>query len=173
LDVELPNFKLDDFEFNPKNILNEDVFLFFEKYEFNSLIWNEWIAKLQTWKDLWLKVHIIDNDENLKKLKETCVKEKKFVLDTETTSLNIMVAELVWISIYIDDEKIYYINRLHSWNKVSDWALQEFVKSILSSDSLIIWHNLKYDLEILDLFLKNLPKQQKQDEFLRQISFNF
>jgi 5'-3' exonuclease len=38
LDVELPNFNLDDFEFNPKNILNKDVFSFFEKYEFNSLI---------------------------------------------------------------------------------------------------------------------------------------
>jgi 5'-3' exonuclease len=38
LDIELPNFNLDDFEFNPKNILNESVFSFFEKYEFNSLI---------------------------------------------------------------------------------------------------------------------------------------
>jgi DNA polymerase I-like protein with 3'-5' exonuclease and polymerase domains len=124
---------------------------------------------------LWLKVHIIDNDENLTKLQETCIKEKKFVLDTETTSLNIMEAELVWISVYIDDERIYYINRLHSWNRISDWVLQKFVKSILSSDSLIIWHNLKYDLEILDLFLKNSIKRQnqKQDEFLGQTSFNF
>ncbi|NCO31449.1 hypothetical protein GW891_01120 [bacterium] len=33
--------------------------------------------------------------------------------DTETTSLDIMKAELVGISIYIDDKRIYYINRMH------------------------------------------------------------
>ncbi|MDR1944540.1 MAG: hypothetical protein LBQ59_00130 [Candidatus Peribacteria bacterium] len=55
----------------------------------------------------------MDNDENLKKLEETCLREKKFVLDTETTGLNIMVASLVCISFYIDNERIYYINRLH------------------------------------------------------------
>jgi 5'-3' exonuclease len=38
LDVELLDFNLNDFGFNPKNILNENVFSFFEKYEFNSLI---------------------------------------------------------------------------------------------------------------------------------------
>jgi hypothetical protein len=34
---------------------------------------------------------------------------------------------------------------------------------------------LKYDLEILDLFLKNSPREQKQEqgEFLGQTSFSF
>jgi hypothetical protein len=50
--------------------------------------------KLQNWNDLDLKVHIIDNDENLLKLKESCLNEKELVLDTETTSLDIMDAEL-------------------------------------------------------------------------------
>jgi hypothetical protein len=36
--VEFSDFNLDDFEFDPKNVLNKDVFSFFEKYEFNSLI---------------------------------------------------------------------------------------------------------------------------------------
>jgi DNA polymerase I-like protein with 3'-5' exonuclease and polymerase domains len=102
-----------------------------------------------------------------------CVKEKQIVLDTETTSLDIMEAELVWVSIYIDDERIYYINRLHQGDKVSDTALQEFVKNLLDSNVLIIWHNLKYDLEILDMFLKGYWNEQKQGEFLWQTSFNF
>ncbi|MDR3150148.1 MAG: hypothetical protein LBU14_00465 [Candidatus Peribacteria bacterium] len=38
---------------------------------------------------------MIDNNEDLEKLKETCLNEKEIVLDTETTSLNIMKTELV------------------------------------------------------------------------------
>jgi hypothetical protein len=40
-------------------------------------------------------VHIIDSKEKLKKLQEICLKEKQIVLDTETTSLDIMTAKLV------------------------------------------------------------------------------
>jgi DNA polymerase I-like protein with 3'-5' exonuclease and polymerase domains len=88
-------------------------------------------------------------------LKESCLNEKELVLDTETTSLDIMDAELTWISIYLDDERIYYINRLHYWNKVSDEVLKDFLNEILASSLLIVWHNLKYDLEVLEIFLKN------------------
>ncbi|MDR2639886.1 MAG: hypothetical protein LBC61_00680 [Candidatus Peribacteria bacterium] len=73
-------------------------------------------------------MQIIDNKDKLRKLLEECLKtstltpllsgegerEKCIVLDTETTSLDIISAELVGISIYLDDERIYYINRLHS-----------------------------------------------------------
>jgi 5'-3' exonuclease len=38
LDIDFPDFDLEDFKFNPKEILNENVIAFFEKYEFNSLI---------------------------------------------------------------------------------------------------------------------------------------
>lgn len=34
----------------------------------------------------------------------------EIVFDTETTSLNTLVAEIVWVSIYLDDENIFYIN---------------------------------------------------------------
>jgi DNA polymerase-1 len=156
LDVPLENFDIEDFKFEKKKLVNENVIEFFEKYEFNSLVWEEKVVmKLQNWNDLDLKVHIIDNDENLAKLKESCLKEKELVLDTETTSLDIMDAELTWISIYLDDERIYYINRLHYWDRVSDEALKEFLSEILSSSLLIVWHNLKYDLEVLEMFLKN------------------
>jgi DNA polymerase I-like protein with 3'-5' exonuclease and polymerase domains len=89
-------------------------------------------------------------------------------LDTETTSLDIMTAKLVWISIYLDDERIYYINRLHNWNKVSFEDLQVFVKQILNSNLLIIWHNLKYDLEILERF-KNSTNQNYSNQSKKEI----
>ena len=155
LDVPLEDFDIEDFKFEKNNLVNENVIEFFEKYEFNSLVWEEKVVmKLQNWNDLGLKVHIIDNDENLFKLKEACLNEKELVLDTETTSLDIMSAELTWISIYLDDERIYYINRLHYWNRVSDEALKSFLTDILASPLLIVWHNLKYDLEVLKMFLK-------------------
>jgi DNA polymerase I-like protein with 3'-5' exonuclease and polymerase domains len=77
------------------------------------------------------------------------------VLDTETTALSIIDAQLVWISIYIDDKNTYYINRKHRWPAVSDKTLHNFIDFLLSSDILIIGHNIKYDLQILELFMKH------------------
>jgi len=78
---------------------------------------------------------------------------KNITLDTETTSLKVMEAELVWISIYLDDENIFYINRLHDWPQVWDSELKDFINKIFKLDITIIGHNLKYDLEIIELFL--------------------
>ena len=169
LDVKLDNFDIERFVFKPETFLNEDILSFFEKYEFNSLVWDSGVNKLQTWKDLNLKVHIIDNDENLNKLFEAIKKENKIVLDTETTWLDIMKAELVWISIYLDDNRIYYINRLHSWNHVTDLSLKWFLNSIFAMDVLIVWHNLKYDLQIIDMFLSREFDENTQ-KFSWQIS---
>lgn len=148
-------FVLDDFKFNPAEILNEEVVDFFKKYEFKSLIWDIEEEKPQTWQDLDLKVQIVDTKEKLDKLFELVKNKKEIVLDTETTSLDIIEAELVWVSIYIDNENIYYINRLHDWEEVSDDDLKKFLDDVFSLDILIIWHNIKYDLEILDLFRHN------------------
>lgn len=165
LDVKLEDFSLDNYLFKPEIFLNEDILSFFDKYEFNSLIWENWINKLQTWKDLWLNVYIIDNDENLDKLYSTISWVEKISFDTETTSLDIMKAELVGISIYIDDKRIYYINRMHYWKKVSDQKLKQFLNDIFALDILIIGHNLKYDLEIIDMFLKSKNQVRIENNF--------
>lgn len=169
LNVELENFSLDNYLFKPETFLNEEIISFFDKYEFNSLIWENWVNKLQTWKDLWLNVYIIDNDENLDKLYSTISWVEKISFDTETTSLDIMKAELVGISIYIDDKRIYYINRMHDWKKVSDEKLKKFIGDIFALDLLIIGHNLKYDLEIIDLYLSR-EYEENIEKFNWQIS---
>jgi 5'-3' exonuclease len=38
LDVPLENFDIEDFKFEKKKLVNENVIEFFEKYEFNSLV---------------------------------------------------------------------------------------------------------------------------------------
>jgi len=153
LNVDLPNFNLEDYKFTPENYLTPEIKTLFRELEFNSLLWEE-KPKLKKWDDLKLNVKIIDNDEKLEKVFKNIKNFPQVTFDTETTSLDIMKAELVWVSIYLNDDNIFYINRLHSWEKVSDSKLKEFLKNLFELDILIIGHNIKYDLEIIDLFLK-------------------
>jgi DNA polymerase I-like protein with 3'-5' exonuclease and polymerase domains len=68
---------------------------------------------LTKWENLNLNVNIISNNKNLEDLKNKIKNYKKVFFDTETTSLNIYDANLVGISIFLDDENIFYINYLH------------------------------------------------------------
>ena len=174
LGVSLDSFNLENYKFFSENILNDNVIGLFEKLEFNSLLWEQ-KKGLKNWDLLWLKTKIIWSDKLLENLSGNISNYKNIVLDTETTSLNILEAKLVWVSIYLDDNNIYYINVLHKWSSVSDFALKVFFKKLLSSDKTIIWHNLKYDLEIINVFLSGInPKKQKEEEKnLWQTSFNF
>ncbi len=159
-DIDLWNFYLEDYKFHKDNILNDSVKELFKRYEFNSLHHEE--KNLKTWKDLWLKVQILGDDEKLENLKNIISKYKKVFFDTETTWLDVMQADLVWVSIYLDDNNIFYINYAHEWEKVSKEKLAEFIKYLFSLDIEIIWHNIKYDLEIIENFLnsKNWVKSQ-------------
>ena len=148
-------FNLEDFKFKPENYLNDDVKEYFKSLEFFSLIWEQEDIKVKTWWDLWLKVKTIQNKNKLDDLFTKIKSFDKMSLDTETTSLNIIDAELVWVSIYLDDNNIFYINRWHNWDSISDKDLKDFLSKLLELDILIIWHNLKYDLEIIELFLEN------------------
>jgi hypothetical protein len=80
-----------------------------------------------------------------------------------------MKAKLVWISIYLDDKNIFYINRLHKWESVDDKNLKNFLNEIFELDILIIGHNIKYDLEIIELFLSG-NNNKEVEENLWQIS---
>ncbi|MDD5770608.1 MAG: 5'-3' exonuclease H3TH domain-containing protein [Candidatus Gracilibacteria bacterium] len=173
--VELNNFYLENFKFNKENILNEDVKELFKKYEFNSLYSEK--KNLQTWNDLNLKVQIIKNNDYLEKLKEILKNYKKIFFDTETTSLNIIEAELVGISIYLDDENIFYINHMHNGEKVKTEDLKNFINYLFSLDIEIIGHNLKYDLEIIENFLSgnysteaSKNSQDKKEDFHGQMT---
>jgi DNA polymerase-1 len=159
-------FNLEDFNFRPDNFLNEEVKDFFKSLEFFSLIWESEDIKVKTWYDLWLKVQTITNKSDLDNLLKKIKTFDKISLDTETTSLNIIEADLVWVSIYLDDNNIYYINRLHEWDSISDINLKDFLKYLLELDILIIWHNLKYDLEIIELFLLNEIEKNKWNNII-------
>lgn len=168
--VELKDFSLDDYLFDTDNLLNDNSKEFFKELEFFSLVWED-EKTLKIWKDLWLKVKVIWDKQGLDELEKSISKYDKIILDTETTSLDVYKAELVWVSIYLDDKNIFYINVEHIWSKVDKKYFKYFLSVLLKNDDLtIVWHNLKYDLEILELFLNRKDDNLLDGEHYSQIS---
>lgn len=158
-DVDMGNFDIWDFRFDRDKLYNPQIEKLFEKYEFNSLVRKEIV--LQRWDDLWLEIETITKDRDFGKLKRDISRYDEIVIDTETTSLDTMEADIVGISIYLDDEHIYYINYGHKWDKVSYEYLEDFINWLFKQDKTIIWHNLKYDLKVIDRFLENHIEKTK------------
>jgi len=151
-DMELKWFDLENHEFIPKNIFTPELIEFFKQLEFFSLIKGEEIEK-ENWESLWKHVQIIGDFEWLSDLEKKIYSKPEIVIDTETTSLNVREAKLVGISILLDENNIFYINFLHRGPKISRSEWKKFVKKLLDSQIMIIAHNFKYDLQILENYL--------------------
>lgn len=89
---------------------------------------------------------------SIEELEETLAKNPNsfLALDTETTSLDTQEAELVGISFCYDKDFAYYVplNHFASDNLPQADVLETLTKHL--KDKLIIGHNLKYDLKVLD-----------------------
>ncbi len=117
-------FEDDKAQVNKASSLNQDKELEFEAIQIKSL------DHLQTVLDA--------NDSQI------------IALDTETTSLDTQTADLVGISFAYSEHTAYYIPLNHF---ASDNLAQKDILSILNKylqDKVIIGHNLKYDLEVLE-----------------------
>lgn len=158
-DVNLENFALEDYSFDGISFLTPQLEDFFTELEFFSLVKQKEEEK-QKWKDTGKKVQIIWDSQGLEELSQKIEKSKKIVLDTETSSLNPREAELIWVSLLLSEDEIFYINHLHSWPQITSEELQSFLKTILKSDILIIGHNIKYDLQVIESFLSSPIKQK-------------
>lgn len=156
LDMDsIQDISLEDHKFEADKLFNSDVIEMFQNFEFESLIPEDAKKAPDTWKDLSISPKIIWDSETLFELDSLIDTYSEVIFDTETTSLNIMEAELVWVSIYLDDAHVYYINRLHRGPQVSDNDLHQFLTKLLQKDVTIVGHNIKYDLQILEQYLKN------------------
>ncbi len=76
----------------------------------------------------------------------------RFAIDTETTSLDTMRADLVGISLAIEAGRACYIPLNHIWPGQADAALVlDALRPLLADPSVLkIFHNAKYDIEILN-----------------------
>lgn len=163
-DMELPWFDIEDYVFSSERIQTPEVFSFFQELEFFSLLKNTPSTR-KKWTDLWKKIQIIWDEQGLHDLKKKILWCTRIVLDTETTSLDVREAELVGVSILLWEDDIFYINLLHTWPQVSPTQVQDFLKQLLQSELEIIGHNLKYDLQIIQIFLeKDFSQNQAKND---------
>ena len=128
---------------------------FFEKHGFKNLIsrftrkkndsTNQSLKKKQ-------KYFVIQSLKDLINLEKKIQKNKLVSIDTETSSLNANLAELVGISLSVNEKEAFYLPLKHSLdtnNNFKNLDLQKvfpILKKILEDDSIIkVGHNIKYD----------------------------
>ncbi len=98
--------------------------------------------------------HIVDNPSALEELLNRLSETKSFAFDTETTSLNSMLAQLVGISLSPAPGEAYYIPVGHvGWGQVEQLPLEQVIdrlKPPLEDATLAKFaHNGKYDMTVL------------------------
>lgn len=169
IDIEIENFDLKNYKFNKEKILNNEIIEFFKKYEFFSLLWESEQKELKTFESLNITPILIKSDIDLEKLSLKINDYEEIFLDTETTWLDIINDKIVWVSLWLWSE-FYYINHLHNDEQVSKNALIIFFNNLLNSEKTIIWHNLKYDLEMIYSFCENKNTNNETLEKIKQIT---
>ena len=128
---------------------------FFEKHGFKNLIsrftrkkndsTNQSLKKKQ-------KYFVIQSLKDLINLEKKIQKNKLVSIDTETSSLNANFADLVGISLSVNEKEAFYLPLKHSLdtnNNFKNLDLEKVfptLKKILEDDSIIkVGHNIKYD----------------------------
>ncbi|MCL4387256.1 MAG: DNA polymerase I [Patescibacteria group bacterium] len=160
-DFDLEKVKLKGFD-------RQKIFETFRKFEFKSLLnkvpqaKGERISEEKVSKNKAVNgnYYIVDDLNKLKKLKEEIRKVKILSVDTETTSLDEMEAELVGLCFSIKEKEGYYIPIDHKEDKSCQIDLKEAIselKPTLEDNSIQkVGHNLKYDYKILKKYGVNL-----------------
>lgn len=93
-----------------------------------------------------VKYTLVSTEAQLAKLLSILKKAKLFCVDTETTSLNIVEAELLGIALAIKPKRAWYID----WRALHDKIFTKKLITILEDPKVKkVGHNIKYDLEIL------------------------
>lgn len=91
---------------------------------------------------------LVNDQKEFEHLVETLKKQKAFCFDTETTSLEVMDAELVGIAFSWEPHKAFYVNFGKNPRERSQWL--DALKALFSlADKQIAGQNLKYDLHVL------------------------
>jgi len=155
IDTNVP-FELDLQKLKRENFNLPKLKELFKELEFTKLL--QEISSLETKEKLDYK--IIESEKELEELIADLEKVGEFALDTETTGLNPIDAELVGISISHKEKEAFYIpvghsvhrplSADHGENNLDLSSVIENFKRILENEKIRkIGHNLKFDLEIL------------------------
>ncbi|WP_151802101.1 DNA polymerase I [Acinetobacter guillouiae] len=99
--------------------------------------------------------HTVLSQDEWDKLFQRLSTEKRFAIDTETTSLDYRIAEMVGFSVAFDANDAYYIPLAHDYEGAPEQlnrdAIIQQIKPILEDPSVEkIGHHLKYDAHIFE-----------------------
>lgn len=165
-------------EFERRNIDDEKIELLFEELEFRTLInrvlkrETKFVPKkeeaqgvlfeefkedspeekkystLMELKDMVYSYHLIDNEEEMVKLKEKLLGKNFCSFDTETSSVDPIDAELVGMSFSIEEGEAYYVPISADFDKAKSQV--EIFREILENENILkIGQNIKYDIIVL------------------------
>lgn len=149
INFSITDAKIDSFD---KNLINST----FSKLEFKSLLTRVLALnfikideknitdKFARNKEKF-KYQLIDNEKDFKKLIDHLKTKKEIALDTETTTLDALNAELLGISLSFTENEAYYIN-LQGENIERLKTLKPIIEDPKVKK---IGHNIKYDLQVL------------------------
>ncbi|MCR4316101.1 MAG: DNA polymerase I [Planctomycetes bacterium] len=106
---------------------------------------------LETYQTIGSKYHLVTDVSELKKLAAKLSKAKEISIDTETTGVDPMEADLVGISFAIEPGEGWYIaHRGPEGEVIPLETLHEHLKPIIENEQIPkIGHNIKYDALIL------------------------
>ncbi len=91
---------------------------------------------------------LVDNEEEMKKIAQKFLSGKMIVLDTETTSISPIDAELVGLSFAVKEHEAFYVPV--PANRDEAQRVVEIFRPVYEAEHLLkVGQNLKYDLEVL------------------------
>ena len=99
--------------------------------------------------------HTVLSQQDWDTLFERLSTEKRFAFDTETTSLDYRIAQIVGFSVAFDAQNAYYVPLAHDYEGAPEQLNREVIlaqiKPILEDESVKkIGHHLKYDTHVLE-----------------------
>jgi DNA polymerase-1 len=147
IDIKVP-YKLEFSQLKRKDFHSPRLLALFKELEFTRLL--QEISPTQ--KEEKVDYRIVNSEKELKKLVAELKEAGEFALDTETTDLNPIDADLVGLSLSIKEKEAYYIPVGHADKEGNlDLSLMmENLKGILEDEKVKkTGHNLKYDLQVL------------------------
>jgi len=130
----------------PQKVVNQQLDLFAE-FAADGAETNE-NSSFETLKTTPHNYKLVDNQEDLKNLRDYFLTNKILSLDTETTSTSAIDAELVGLSFAVKEFEAFYVPV--PADREEALQIVNIFKPVYESDEILkVGQNLKYDLEVL------------------------
>ena len=105
-------------------------------------------SSFETLKTIHHDYKLVDNEEEITRLRDFLMTKEIVSLDTETTSTNAIEAELVGLSFSVEENKAYYIPIPPNREKALE--IVNIFKPLYENEKILkVGQNIKYDLEVL------------------------